>query len=170
MSLLKSNSVQIGQSATATQNFTLSVPSSPDGTIKLARGNSGATTADVLSVDASGNVALNELTATLVTATLAGKGSVLAKSYGTSVSSSTDISTQLKIAYGTVSLSANTSSTITNLPFTSVNTYVACGGQNVAPIYTNFALGSVQRTSGSTLIVYSQDDVSATVQWLAIGV
>jgi len=56
MSLLKSNSVQIGQSATATQNFTLSVPSSPDGTIKLARGNSGATTADVLTVDASGNV------------------------------------------------------------------------------------------------------------------
>lgn len=56
MSLLKTNSVQIGQSATATQNFTLSVPSSPDGTIKLARGNSGATTADVLTVDASGNV------------------------------------------------------------------------------------------------------------------
>jgi len=56
MSLLKSNSVQIGQSATATQNFTLSVPSSPDGTIKLARGNSGATTADILSVDLSGNV------------------------------------------------------------------------------------------------------------------
>lgn len=56
MSLLKANSVQIGQSATATQNFTLSVPASPDGTIKLARGNSGATTADVLTVDASGNV------------------------------------------------------------------------------------------------------------------
>jgi len=56
MSLLKSNSVQIGQSATATQNFTLSVPSSPDDTIKLARGNSGATTADILSVDLSGNV------------------------------------------------------------------------------------------------------------------
>ena len=54
MSLLKANSVQIGQSSTATQNFTLSVPSSPDGTIKLARGNSGATTADVLSVNASG--------------------------------------------------------------------------------------------------------------------
>jgi len=59
MSLLKANSVQIGQSATATQNFTLSVPSSPDGTIKLARGNSGATTADILSVDASGNVTTN---------------------------------------------------------------------------------------------------------------
>jgi hypothetical protein len=59
MSLLKINSVQIGQSATATQNFTLSVPSSPDGTIKLARGNSGATTADIISIDASGNVVAN---------------------------------------------------------------------------------------------------------------
>jgi hypothetical protein len=56
MSLIKANAVQIGQSPTATQNFTLAVPSSPDGTIKLARGNSGATTQDVLSVDASGNI------------------------------------------------------------------------------------------------------------------
>jgi len=54
MSLLKANSVQIGQSTTGTNNFTLSVPSSPDGTIKLARGNSGATTADILSINASG--------------------------------------------------------------------------------------------------------------------
>ena len=56
MSLLKSNSVQIGQSVTATNNFTLSVPSSPDGTIKLARGNSGATTADILSVSSTGAI------------------------------------------------------------------------------------------------------------------
>ena len=60
MSLLKSNSVQIGQSATATQNFTLSVPSSPDGTIKLARGNSGATTADVLSVASDGRLSFGK--------------------------------------------------------------------------------------------------------------
>ena len=56
MSLIKANAVQVGQSPTATQNFTLAVPSSPDGTIKLARGNAGATTQDVLSVDALGNV------------------------------------------------------------------------------------------------------------------
>lgn len=58
MSLLKANSVQIGQSATATNNFTLAVPSSPDGTIKLARGNSGATTADILSVASTGRVTM----------------------------------------------------------------------------------------------------------------
>jgi hypothetical protein len=56
MSLLKANSVQIGQSTTGTNNFTLSVPSSPDGTIKLARGNSGATTADILSVSSTGAI------------------------------------------------------------------------------------------------------------------
>jgi hypothetical protein len=60
MSLLKSNSVQIGQSVTATNNFTLSVPSSPDGTIKLARGNSGATTADVLNVASDGRLSFNK--------------------------------------------------------------------------------------------------------------
>lgn len=56
MSLIKTNAVQIGQSLTATQNFTLAVPSPPDGTIKLARGNAGATTQDVLSVDVNGNI------------------------------------------------------------------------------------------------------------------
>jgi len=60
MSLLKANSVQIGQSTTGTNNFTLSVPSSPDGTIKLARGNSGATTADVFSVNATGSLIVSK--------------------------------------------------------------------------------------------------------------
>ena len=56
MSQIKVNKVQIGQSATATQNFSWEQPASPDGTVKLARGNSGATTQDILTVDASGNV------------------------------------------------------------------------------------------------------------------
>jgi hypothetical protein len=56
MSLIIANAVQVGQSNTATENFTLAVPSSPNGTIKLARGNAGATTQDVLNVDASGNI------------------------------------------------------------------------------------------------------------------
>jgi hypothetical protein len=56
MSLIKANAVQIGQSGTATDNFTLAVPSSQDGTIKLARGNAGATTQDVLTVSNTGIV------------------------------------------------------------------------------------------------------------------
>lgn len=56
MSTLKVNKVQVGQSNTTTQNFSLEVPAAPDGTIKLARGLAGATTQDVLTVDASGKV------------------------------------------------------------------------------------------------------------------
>jgi len=55
--LIKSN-VQLGDSATATQNFTLTVPATPDGTVKLARGNAGATTQDILTVAANGAAAL----------------------------------------------------------------------------------------------------------------
>jgi hypothetical protein len=95
MSLLKSNSVQIGQSATATQNFTLSVPSSPDGTIKLARGNSGATTADILSINASGVITGSTFSgATITGATITGStvnggsitsGTAVASTSGTAI-------------------------------------------------------------------------------------
>jgi len=56
MSLIKANAVQIGQSNGATDNFTLAVPSSPNGTIKLARGNAGATTQDVMNISNTGVV------------------------------------------------------------------------------------------------------------------
>ncbi len=58
MSTLKTNNVQVGQSATATNNFTLYQPSVPDGTVRLGVGNSGATTADVITANSSGNVGL----------------------------------------------------------------------------------------------------------------
>jgi len=51
----QSVNMQIGQSSTATQNFTF--VSATDGTVKLARGNSGATTQDVMTVDSLGKVA-----------------------------------------------------------------------------------------------------------------
>jgi hypothetical protein len=76
MSLLKANSVQIGQSATATQNFTLSVPSSPDGTIKLARGNSGATTADILSINASGVITGSTFSGATITSSTVNGGTI----------------------------------------------------------------------------------------------
>ena len=53
MSLLKSIRQQLGLSSTATQNFTLTAEAA-DGTLKLARGNAGATTQDILTVDANG--------------------------------------------------------------------------------------------------------------------
>ena len=49
--------IQLGDSATATNNFMLTAQAA-DGTMKLARGNNGATTQDVLTVSASGVVKL----------------------------------------------------------------------------------------------------------------
>lgn len=54
MSTVKTNNVQVGQSGTATDNFTWYQPASPDGTIRLGIGNSGATSADVVRANSSG--------------------------------------------------------------------------------------------------------------------
>jgi len=47
--------VQIGDSTTATHNFTMTAAAA-DGTMKLARGDQGATTQDIMTVDAAGKV------------------------------------------------------------------------------------------------------------------
>ena len=54
MSTLKTNNVQVGQSATASNNFTWYQPASPDGTVRLGQGNSGATTGDRITVNSTG--------------------------------------------------------------------------------------------------------------------
>lgn len=56
MSLLKTIRQQLGLSPTPANNFTLDA-SADNGTMKIARGNAGATTQDVMTVDASGKVA-----------------------------------------------------------------------------------------------------------------
>ena len=58
MSTLKTTNVQVGQSITATNNFTLYQPTTPDGTVRLGVGNSGATTSDVITANSSGNVGI----------------------------------------------------------------------------------------------------------------
>ena len=62
MSTLRTNNVQVGQSPTATNNFTLYQPSVPDGTVRLGVGNTGATTLDAVTVTSAGNVAVPSLT------------------------------------------------------------------------------------------------------------
>ena len=55
MSLIKSIRKQLGLSVTPANNFTLTAEAD-NGTMKLARGNAGATTQDILTVDAAGKV------------------------------------------------------------------------------------------------------------------
>jgi len=55
MSTIKTNAVQIGQSPTATNNFTFYQPTTPDGSVRIGNGNAGAAT-DKITIDSSGNV------------------------------------------------------------------------------------------------------------------
>lgn len=55
MSLLKAIKAQLGLSNTPANNFTITAEAD-NGTLKLARGNAGATTQDILTVDASGRM------------------------------------------------------------------------------------------------------------------
>lgn len=52
----QNDKLQIGVSATNTQNFTITAEAT-NGTMKIARGNAGATTQDIMTVDAAGMVA-----------------------------------------------------------------------------------------------------------------
>jgi hypothetical protein len=58
MSQVKVNKIQLGQSATATNNFVVEVPNTPDGSMKIARGNVGATTQDVLTISSNGSITI----------------------------------------------------------------------------------------------------------------
>jgi len=64
MSTINSKNVQVGTSSTAAQNFTLYQPATPDGTVRLGVGNSGATTGDVVTVNSSGVTVTGTFSAT----------------------------------------------------------------------------------------------------------
>ena len=98
MSTLKTNNVQVGQSLTATNNFTLYQPSSPDGTVRLGNGNSGSVT-DVASFTSAGVFSFNSGYGSVAVAygcrawvNFNGTGTVAIRASG-NVSSITDIST-----------------------------------------------------------------------------
>jgi hypothetical protein len=69
MSTLKTNNVQVGQSVTATNNFTIYQPSSPDGTVRIGVGNSGATTGDAVTINSTGIVKGTLVSGTAVAST-----------------------------------------------------------------------------------------------------
>lgn len=57
MSTVKSKNVQVGTDSTPSNNFTWYQPVTPDGTVRLGRGDSGSVT-DVVTVNGSGNVGI----------------------------------------------------------------------------------------------------------------
>ena len=89
--------------------------------------------------------------------------------YATSASSSTaKDQSALKICYGTVTVGANASQAITNLPFTSATSYsVVASYSDVSGTIIN-PLG-VNQDSGSQFTIHNGEGASDEIQWQAIG-
>lgn len=74
MSTVKTKKVQLGTDATASNNFTIYQPATPDGTVRIGNGNADAVT-DAVTINSSGAVTFaNNLS---VTGTITGDGSGL---------------------------------------------------------------------------------------------
>jgi hypothetical protein len=133
MSTLKTNNVQVGQSVTATNNFTIYQPSSPDGTVRIGVGNSGATTADVASISSSGNFSFNSGYGSVATAygcrawvNFNGTGTVAIRASG-NVSSITD--------NGTGDYTVNFTTAMPDANYASVATSSVAAGSGLRGMY-----------------------------------
>jgi hypothetical protein len=107
MSTINSKNVQVGTSNVAAENFTLYQPSTPDGTVRLGVGNSGATTADVVTVNSAGVTVTGSVAATTGTFS----GAVQASGVTTNL-------------YPLVSGTAVASTSGTSIDFTSIPSWV----------------------------------------------
>jgi hypothetical protein len=89
MSTINSKNVQVGTSGVANQNFTLYQPATPDGTVRLGVGNTGATTLDAVTVTNAGNATVSgTVTATTFIGAVTG-GAVTATSLAVSGATTT---------------------------------------------------------------------------------
>jgi len=136
---VKVNQLQLGDSVTATQNFVLQT--NVDGTAKLARGNVGATTQDILTVDVAGKVAFPQNVRTWQTVT---------RTTGTDYTNSTDHDIILSIIIN---------ATVATIGFLSANILV--GGATIC----NFQTTQDGTGAGSIITVSAVIPAGAVYRW-----
>ena len=152
MSTINSKNVQVGTSGIAAQNFTLYQPATPDGTVRLGVGNSGATTLDAVTVTSAGNVTVSGVaTAT----TFSGSGASLTALNASNLSTGT-VGTA-RLATGTADNTTylrgdQTWQTISTTP-TTAQVLTATAGASVGAVGTYALLfnGPATRSPGDTL-------------------
>lgn len=164
MSTVKTNNVQVGQSVTATDNFTLYQPASPDGTVRLGVGNSGATTLDAVTVTNAGNVTVASKATLVGSSSTAGlKIADVLEVATVSATAATgtinyDVTSQV-VLYYTSNASANWTVNFRGSSGTSLNTLMATGESltaaflvtNGATAYYNNVVQVDGTTSGVTM-------------------
>ena len=159
MSLLKAIKAQLGLSNTPANNFTITAEAD-NGTLKLARGNAGATTQDILTVDASGNVLVDGNNLNLFSA------KSLASSGYQRLPSGLIIQWGLNLA----AASGNPNLTVT-LPIAFPNSTLFAGGVVVGSAIGYFmCLTATLSASQVQFSVQANGSISGqNVRWIAIG-
>jgi hypothetical protein len=152
MSLIKTTKAQLGLSVTPTNNFTLDA-SADNGTMKLARGNAGATTQDILTVDAAGKLAFPAQGQTLAANGYVRLPGGLIVQWGTAVtSSSSDFEVTHPIPFPTANLAG----------------FVCADTPSAA-----YGMRSAANLSSTTFVFRNNTGAGAgvgiTFKWLAIG-
>jgi hypothetical protein len=153
MSTLKTNRVQLGLSGTATQNFTFDA-SAADGTMKLARGVAGATTQDILTINALGEVDFPQLVRSYGTQGYQKLPGGLIIQWGTTggINPGSSVSVTFPIAFPNKALSA-------------IAGFWAAAAISAATFATNVGSG----TAVSQMTVFFAGGSPQPAQWIAIG-
>jgi hypothetical protein len=91
----------------------------------------------------------------------------VAYDYGSSTSSYTSLASGVKIAWGRIQIGADSSATISNLPFTTTLSCMAGEDGN----YHGFGGWSTNSAgiSGTSCVIYNRVNTTAYVLWMAIG-
>lgn len=171
MSLLKIIKAQLGLSATATQNFTLTAENA-DGTMKLARGNAGATSQDILTVASDGTVSAGVQPTTGVRSLALATMQKFADEFGVSLAASgyQKLPSGLIIQWGTGNIAANNTLTNLALPVAWPNGLLQCSASWVDSGPTTGGIGSAAGTSPLTQIGFYNSYTSAlNIRYIAIG-
>lgn len=161
MSTVKVNRLQIGQSSTATQNFSLEQPVTPDGTVKLVRGNAGAGSQDILTVDVSGNVLVGGNNLNLFSAK-----SLASSGYQ-------KLPSGLIIQWGVTTLTGGGSYTTVTLPIAYTTTNFGVYGNAVENVggVTSEALefGARGLTSFEAVVLSGVNPNNSKINWISVG-
>ena len=147
---IKPDTVTFGDSPTPANNFTLDA-SADNGTMKLARGNAGATTQDIMTVDAAGKPRFNQL------AQLMAENGYKVLEGG------------LIIQWGRVSVAGTLDITFP-IPFPNAFFSATCAGNQATGFAYLTAFVSLTNAGGQlNCIKPDGSEVTAVCSWVAIG-
>lgn len=120
--------------------------------------------------DASGNISQTKFTSKPYSSPFSDSQGrhtqAVIQSYGTSSSAYTLQQVELKVAYGTVSVAGASSTSISNLPFTSTASYGCSATHSVSG---DLKKASCSKSSATALSVLNEHPDTRSINWIAIG-